>query len=396
MIHFITKYLEKRSFPSSFLYLSSVLFFTELVRSAFLISFLPVFTANRQNFSLTVVGLAVSLHYLADTGIKIAVGYVLDRFAPRIFLHTSFGLAVLGLLLAFFSQEPWMVVCGSVLLGLGISPIWLMCLSSIEEQNRAEQMGYIYTIWLAGLGLGPVAINFVLDMGISLSFWLLACILCFGWILAIKCGDLMKATVLPIPVRQQFRQLKEKMMLMKPLIPGMVLQTMAAGLLVPILPSFATQYLGLSYSEYSFILIIGGLSTALFLIPMGKLADKRGHKWFLVAGFAFLAVCLYALLFSSHFYVTLLLAVLLGLSYSAVLPSWNALLSYFIPQEQKGTGWGILSSVEGLGIILGPVIGGGVANALNETFTVMISASLLAVISVVYSILRLHLPPAGQ
>jgi MFS family permease len=174
---------------------------------------------------------------------------------------------------------------------------------------------------------------------------------------------------------------------MKVLLPGMILQTTAAGMLVPILPSFATKSLGLTYSQYSFILILGGASAVLGLIPMGKFSDRGGKKWFLVIGFALFAICLASLTVSSNFYTTMANAILLGVSYAAVLPVWNAILSYQVPAGQEGLGWGIFSSVEGIGIMIGPMVGGWIASLYSENVTVWISAILLGGIALFYLLL---------
>ena len=66
----------------------------------------------------------------------------------------------------------------------------------------------------------------------------------------------------------------------------MVLQTMGAGMLIPILPELAEDRLGLNGKQYSLLLLAGGALTILGLIPLGRLSDKLGgKKWFLVLGF---------------------------------------------------------------------------------------------------------------
>lgn len=368
----------------AFVRLSSMLFLIEFVRSALLISFLPAYAVNHLGISLTAVGLAVSIHYMADTVVKVAAGYLLDRFSSRLMLHLSFAASLAGLWAVFFGHAPWLLVVGAILLGIGASPVWLICLSSIREQGRGYQMGAIYTVWLTSLGAGPIALNFVLDRGYVLSFWLLTGLLAVGWIVALF-TRLEAVPLLPsVPLKAQLKQLTGRLALMKPLVPGMVLQTAAAGLLVPVLPTFATNRLGLDYSGYSLVLIVGGVVTAAGLIPMGRLSDKWGHRRFLVAGFFGLAAALIMLLSSSGLPSAMLLASVLGLSYAVVLPSWNAVLSTFVPSEQKGTGWGVLSSIEGIGVMIGPMLGGWMAGQFNETVTVAVSAFLLAAIALFY------------
>ena len=371
--------------PPSFLHCSAILFLTEMARSAFLISFLPAY-ANDRHITLAAVGAAVSIHYLADTLIKVVAGYVLDRFPARLILNAFLLLGLLGLFVSFGISAPWAIIAGSGLLGIGVSPIWLLCLSEIREDHRGSQMGAVYTVWLVSLGLGPVAVNFLIDRSYSLSFWLLAGLWAGGWALAaVKRGVFRSRDLIrTVPFKQQLRQMQQKLSQIKPLVPGMILQTLAAGLLVPVLPSFASEYLALDYSAYSIVLLGGGLMTVLLLIPMGRLADKWGHKWLLVAGFGALAACLGLLVYSRQMISTMLLALGFGAAYAAVLPAWNAIQSYFVPAEQKATGWGVLSGIEGIGVIIGPILGGWVAESFGETVTVGVSALLLFGIMLFY------------
>ncbi|MDQ0046461.1 MFS family permease [Paenibacillus polymyxa] len=187
---------------------------------------------------------------------------------------------------------------------------------------------------------------------------------------------------------EQAAGLRRRLVQLKWLLPGMVLQMTAAGLLLPILPGFAADHLGLSQPQYSLMLILGGAGAMLFLVPMGKLADRWGHKQMLVTGFVSLTAVLALLVVSMPpSALTMLFAFMLGFSYSAVLPAWNAVLSYLVPEDQKGTGWGVLSGIEGLGIMIGPVIGGWIASQYTNAAAISISAALLAVLALFYLIL---------
>lgn len=364
-----------------------ILFLVEFVRGAYLASFLPVYTMEGLGLTLTVAGTAVTAHYITDTSIKTFLGYLLDRFSARLIIFVGLMISFAGLLLTIFGTQPWMIIVSSALFGIGVSPIWIVSLSKVKGKDRAAQMGTIYTMWLIGLGGGPVVINFFLDISLTLSYSLLGSL----WLGTILCAFWVpneKISSLPLPpLKKQWRSLVERLKDMKVLLPGMILQTTAAGMLVPILPSFATKSLGLTYSQYSFILILGGASAVLGLIPMGKFSDRGGKKWFLVIGFVLFAICLASLTVSSNFYTTMANAILLGVSYAAVLPVWNAILSYQVPAGQEGLGWGIFSSVEGIGIMIGPMVGGWIASLYSENVTVWISAILLGGIALFYLLL---------
>lgn len=378
----------RSAFKLSTLTLFTVLFCTEFVRSAFLFSFLPNFAVNESGQTVALVGLAVSLHYTADTLIKCVAGYLLDRFSLRWLLPTTFVLMLSGLAVVFFSPYAWGLVVGSVMLGMGASPIWLICLEKIRLTERAAQIGAIYTVWLACIGLGPVTINLTFDYGFEPAFRLMVALLAVGCIASFGINRTTSLRLQNVSFAEQAAGLRRRLVQLKWLLPGMVLQMTAAGLLLPILPGFAADHLGLSQPQYSLMLILGGAGAMLFLVPMGELADRWGHKQMLFAGFVSLTVVLALLIVSMPPpALTMLFAFMLGLSYSAVLPAWNAVLSYLVPEDQKGTGWGVLSGIEGLGIMIGPVIGGWIASQYTNTAAISLSAALLAVLALFYLIL---------
>ncbi|WP_135548076.1 MFS transporter [Paenibacillus cymbidii] len=371
-------------------HLAAVLFLTETVRSALMFSFVPAYAVHEAGITVTAVGVAVSVHFAADTAMKAVSGCWLGRAAPHTIVQIAYGCGMLGLIAIYFSHQPALLIAGSALLGIGASPIWLLCMSAVKEEERATQMGWIYTVWLCSLGFGPVAVNFMLGRGFGLSFLFLACLWFAGWLAALRWdpAPLLSGPMQQRPLRKQLRRLLWQMRRIRPLLPGMVLQTAAAGLLVPILPHFAENVLRLTYAEYSLMLIAGGVGTAAFLVPMGRWADGRGYKRFLVAGFGALAALLCLLLHSPNHIATFTLVVMLGIAYAALLPAWNALLAHFVPQDQKAMGWGLLSGVEAIGIMIGPAAGGWIAGRFDETATIFFSSLLLLGLALFYLFYR--------
>jgi len=143
--------------------LAFLFFLIEFVRGAILISYIPKYAVDELYLTVTTVGFAVTMHYVADTVAKLGIGYLLDRFPLQWILQTCFALSIVGLLMLEYALQAWMLVLGSTLFGIGASPIWLVGMSSVTEHERGKQMGALYMAWMMGLGLGPVLLNFFLD-----------------------------------------------------------------------------------------------------------------------------------------------------------------------------------------------------------------------------------------
>ncbi|WP_424768698.1 MFS transporter [Paenibacillus sp. sgz302251] len=362
-----------------------ILFIVEFVRGAVLVSLLPIYGSKTLGLSHDVIGAAISAHYITDTLLKIAIGYLLDRFSFKIVVQTGLILSLAGVYLLQFAELPWMFIGAAALYGIGMSPIWIVCLTKVSEEQRATQMGFLHTIWMVGLGSGPIVCNILLDFSVSFTYLLLVSLSMLACLLTFFMSKNKAVPTERTPMRKQLSILRERLGQMKLLLPGMILQTMGASMLLPILPSFANRELGLSGTQYSILLTVGGACAAAGLIPMGRLSDKLGgKKWFLVVGFTVFALALYLLAWSLTFWYCLLIAIALGLSYATILPAWNALLAAYVPPKQEGLGWGILSTFEGIGVMIGPVAGGFIAAWNGETSVFWISALLFGLIGVFY------------
>ncbi|MEK8129559.1 MFS transporter [Paenibacillus filicis] len=366
----------------------AILFLMEFVRGAFLVSFLPTYGVQQLGLAAAGIGIAVSLHYVTDTLVKCAAGYLLDRFALRIVAPVGLALSLAGLLLVQQAHTLWVLAAASALFGAGMSPVWLGGLSRAGTERRASHMGVMYTCWLAGLGAGPVVLNFILDRSYLASYWLMAGLWGAALVLSLFIGGQGSSAVqtpAAIPFGVQLTLLWERLRSMRVLLPAMILQTTAAGMLVPVLPSFAQSSLGLAYSQYSLVLLAAGGLTVAGLIPFGRLSDRYDRRWFVMLGFASFAVCLFALTRIAGLGPAVCVAAVLGLSYAAVLPAWNSVLAQYVPPEQKGMGWGLFSSVEGIGVMIGPVLGGWIADHFHARAAILSSAALLGGVAIYYA-----------
>lgn len=365
--------------------LAVILFFVEFVRGAALVSFIPIYGQNMLYISLAIIGAATTAHYLTDTLLKTAIGYLLDRFSARLIINIGLLISLVGISLFHYGNIPWVFIFAAALYGVGISPVWIVCLTKVKEDQRAAQMGFLYMIWLVGMGAGPVVLNLILDYKPAFSYWLLVALSIAAWLLSFFVSGGKQAERISVPLREQWEALREKLKAIKPLLPGMILQTLGASMLVPILPTFVAESLSFTeHREYSLLLLLGGGCTVLGLVPMGKWSDKSSRKPFLVIGFGIFALTLASLSLHPSKLMAYGLAVVLGLSYSAVLPAWNALLALYVPPSQKGLGWSLLSTVEGIGVLIGPVLGGFIASATSASIVVWISAALFGIVSIVY------------
>lgn len=389
-----------KNFPLKKPLLLAALFLTEFSRIAVFFVFLPLYIENQMAALYNVAGFAAGLHYLTDTAFKWIAGwsfYRLGKFIPP----AGLCLSLLSLLLAALWPNSVTILFSAFFSGVGVSPLWpaiITELAPVEKADRSSQMGMIFTAWLAGAGCGLVGTSFLLTLGYLETLMVIisatvAALICSAAVTLMPTAHKVNR---PSSIANIIKQVTGNPATTRILLPGMFLQTLSAGLLAIVLPTFASNKLGLGHGGYGMLVLAAGFFTILFLVPMGWLTSKLSLKIMLCGGFLCCGICLYTLALAGSSKTAFPLAALLGISYSSLLPAWNTLLSTAIPQEGQAAGWGIFSTMEGLGIALGPVLGGFVAQKYDAAPVLIMTSTIFTILSFIYLVYPLHkLKPGG-
>lgn len=376
------KWRNNRLFSPFVIELLIIMFVVEFVKGALLLTILPVYMKTTLGASAFIIGWTLAAQYIGDNVLRTPVGWIIDKLGYRTTMLTGVLMTFLSvILIATTSQYFWMIV-GCALLGFGTAPLWPCVITGTTEvagdDGKATIMSIVYMAWLSGVGLGPVAINFFVgENNYSTAFRLLIGCMTVVVIVALMLprknsvvrtdgeGRGEKAlvssrTAVPLweRITTYLSEVRRSMSVSPLLFPAMFLQTFALGILTPILTLYAKEVLMLTSFQYSMFLIAGGAVTVIFLVPMGKLVDRLGIRPFLVAGFMLSAFVLLLFTFAKSMMLLYVLVAVLGAGYAFIIPSWNALIASAIPPEKRGAVWGFFLTIEGLGMIIGPIVSG--------------------------------------
>ncbi len=353
-----------------------IMFFVEFVKGALIITILPVYMGTVLGLSAFAIGWSLSLQYIGDNMFRSPVGWFIDRFGYRWCMLGGVIFTFISVLILSTQQAlPW-IITASVLLGIGTSPLWPAVISgateAVGDKGKGTVMSIIYLAWLTGVGLGPVVINIFIHHSYSLAFNLLICIMV---------GVIIVAVLLPgkqknphdnqtagvkdkamgsriVRIKRYFYEIRRSLNVSKWFYPALFAQTFALGLLTPVLILYARTILHLSPYEQSFLLAFGGFITVICLIPFGRLVDRYGTRWFLHVGFMLSAITLLAFTYFDSKPVVFILVAFIGIGYACIIPAWNALIAEAIPVKERGTVWGFFLTIEGMGMIVGPIVAG--------------------------------------
>jgi EmrB/QacA subfamily drug resistance transporter len=122
--------------------------------------------------------------------------------------------------------------------------------------------------------------------------------------------------------------------------------------------------LGASVEALEWILNAYNLSFAVLLLTGAALGDRLGRRRMFVAGLVLFVVASIACALAPDSAWLIAARALQGAGAALVMPLAMALLSAAFPPQERGKALGLFSSLTGLALILGPVVGGAIAQGL--------------------------------
>ena len=379
--------LNNYSNNKNFIIMLVILFLMEFARGMYILSYinyLPTVTS----IAVAVTSLAFSIHFIADAATNFVIGFLLKKFGAKLVLTSGFLLAFLSLFLViWFPSSPIVIIISAIMLGIAVSPIWVIMLSSVQEDKRGKQMGYVYIAWLLGLLVGWVVMNFLIKIHPLHFVFMMSLVVLIAWILYYFV-NIQLTNYNTKPVKEQLLQIVDVTKRHIILFPGILLQGAAISALIPILPTYATKIVHVSTIEYTIAIMIGGIGCAISMLFLSKIIDKnsRGFMYSIIfGGFILYTLMIFGLSLITNIYIVWGIALFIGLMYGILLPAWNTFMAGHInPKEQEET-WGVFNSVQGFGSMIGPLLGGLITqftNNLNNTF--YFSALIFLVLALFY------------
>jgi EmrB/QacA subfamily drug resistance transporter len=141
--------------------------------------------------------------------------------------------------------------------------------------------------------------------------------------------------------------------------------------------------LGSSFSDLQWMINVYIMIFAALMLTTGALGDRIGRKKMLQAGIIFFGV---SSLFASMADTSgglILWRAIMGVGGAMMLPATLAILTNVFPREERGKAIGVWAGLNGIGIALGPIIGGVIIDNLNWNwiFLVNIPITIIALIA---------------
>jgi MFS family permease len=338
---------------------------------------LPVYLVQDLRLSGLTLGAASATFLCAETLLKFPMGRWSDRVGRN-------GFVVLGPLLiclnpTFFAALPthlWFLVFPlRVADGAGAAALWPPLFAAVgdlvPDRSRAAAMSVMNTVYVAAIGGAVVVGAFAAHLTgsdrvpflLASGFLIVTAVVAYSSLPRLPGTRLPAAAVGPAhgadnPAPAGISQVAAGGRLL--VLTFVVSMVMSAGVLA--LSNFLVLYLkmDMGLSAGGIGALLAGLAVAVLALglPLGHLADRWGasHAVRLSLTVAALAMWLIPSCRTMASFVPV--AVILVLGHIMGTPAWLALVSQLAPAARRGGVMGLVATGEGVGAVVGPLLGG--------------------------------------
>lgn len=352
----------------------------ELAHGIEIVALLPLYLTRHFLEDGAFVGLVASTYLFVDAILaRTPAGWLADRWGRKPTLLTGIALSFLPLPLMALVTDPHWFIPLNIVNGIGAGMIWppiyALVADLYDSSRRGTVMGLVNMVMLGGLVAGgPIAGSLLLQLLgypdpaafprgfiasmalVGLAFVLVAVFVRETSHARVRTktspGNLQEAGT---PAFDTLASMPRAFFLL--LAIGLCV-ALGLGLIVPILILFATNVLQVTLGTFALIMIPPALVAALALIPAGRWADRRGRHVPMLLGLILIAIPFWGASLSTVPFIVSAGGMVAALGYAFFVPSWNAQVMDYIPAARRGLFLGGVATVQGLGLAMGPYIGG--------------------------------------
>ena len=357
-----------------------------------LIPVFPFYLSEIFHVSNSTIGIVLSCYTVSSLCIRPFSGYLLDAFARKplyLFAYFIFMLVFAGYMLASLLT---VFIILRVVHGFSFGRVTVggntVVIDIMPSSRRGEGLGYYGLTNNIAMSIGPMFGLFLHSGGASyitiFSYALVSCALGF------LCAWLVKTPYKP-PVKREPISF-DRFILLKGLPAGfsLLLLSIPYGMTTNYVAMYARQ-IGIT-AETGFFFTFMALGMAVSRLFSGRLVDKGMVTQVISAGIYLVCFCYFGLtacgwLVDWNYQVTTVLffmiALLLGIGFGTMFPAYNTLFVNLAPNSQRGTATSTYLTSWDVGIGIGMLTGGYIAEIATFRMAYFFGAAL-TVVSLLY------------
>jgi DHA1 family multidrug resistance protein-like MFS transporter len=367
---------------------------------------LPLFIRSL-GVSVSTVGFIAAASTVVGILVSLPAGILSDIIGRRRVLLVAAFVFATAPFLYLLVTTPWQLVLVRIYHGLAtaiLGPVAMAAVADTFKTGRGERMGWYSSATTVGRFLAPL-VGGLLIFGDNFRWVYLAD--GFAGILAlIATIRLPLATSTKGSAREAFRQQRGKYGQEIKFIlhhTGILatsgieaVQYFAFGCLETFLAIYLNETLG--YPAWKIgLLFTAQVAATTFTKPvMGRLSDRYGRIPMIVAGLALGGITIGTILFSSNYFVLLVVMAMFGLGLAIVTASTSALIADLSREQGRGGAMGVLSGIMDIGHSTGPMVAGALIGAYSYRTAFGIVGIMLVVVSFIFGFIMRSFKYQGE
>ena len=343
--------------------------FAELGYVTLNISAMPVYLRDTIGLGESTVTAVGSMFLLTEAIFRAPMGMLSDRLGRRRLMLVGPSLTVFTALATVLVHHPVWFLLLRALDGIGAAMLWPAAYAAIGDtvppERRSWAMSFLNMTYMAGIALGPLAGGLANDLtgAKTASFYLVAGLFAIAVLIIWRFypRDHHEAHAHANPEKGEF-SLRAFFGAVR-LVPGHLLLAFVVffgtGLVMLLVKLYAMDEFQISETVFGLGLVFPALLIGALSVPIGHWSDRIGHIPSVRLGLAGGALVMWAIVLPAkpHPLLVLLAAGLGALSFVLALAAWMAELSEVYP-ERRGIVLGAAGTAQGIGSILGALLGG--------------------------------------
>ncbi|MEM2905353.1 MAG: MFS transporter [Candidatus Bathyarchaeia archaeon] len=344
--------------------------------------FLIVVLAYEQTGSVTYAGLAVSVYQVVMVVLQPPMGRVADRYGRKRLILLGTAIHAVATFLLGASTSIFILLALRALQGLGASlegpASQALVADLVPYERRGSLMGQYSTMINLGWFVGPVVGGLIADaFGTRAPFFI--------------CSVLVALSFFPIAlyVKEPPRAATGRSNVSGPLtakVRNVLLYLCLAYFLIqfsgsvmfPLIRVYMVK-IEASDTEIGLVVAAFGLISAPLQAPFGRLSDRRGRKPLITLGVFSTSLVAPWYGFATSFPQLLLIRSAHGVASAMSGPVVGALVADVTPRWQRARALGMLSTAQSLGMVVGPLVGGALADLYGYQFPFLLCSGIMAV-----------------
>lgn len=342
----------------------------------FMLPILPVYLVDKLGATKGEIGVILAFYTIAALVIRLFAGWALDAYSRKaIYLsaYVLFSLIFIGypvaftvfqfIIIRFLHGLTWGTLTTS---GSTIS------VDLIPPSRRGEGIGFFGLSMTIGMALGPMIAILITGESDYYRLFISAIIITFlGLILA------QTVKIPSIKSHVPARTLNLKGLIEKSAIPisiNMLLVMFTYGGVISFISLYGKE-IGINNSGPFFLIL--SLGIGLSRIGSGKIFDKNGPQKITIMGMIFLIIGFPLLAFFDNPLGFHLSAVVLGLGFGVIMPTYQAMINNLVSPNRRGAANSTFFTAFDLGIGFGMVGTGILSDKLGFSTTFLISSVII-------------------